>query len=159
MDRNEMYRLIIYVLTAMMIAGGQTGGQTPVEALIARYADVQGARYYSAQGIRMSMVRPMLKSTPIGPVASDVTQLDILKMQGTQPHERAQFQSALMQCLKTYDYYGKYDSKNGVVDIYVLRTGPQTVEELVIYNPAIWSLNAFRGDFTVDALISLDKSR
>ena len=132
--------------------------QTPVEKLIIKYEDVPGAKNFVAQGLKMTLARGLLKSTQVAPVASDVDQLYVLRMEEASQSERLRFVSDLHAVLKQYDYYGKQPSKNGEVDIYVHHTGPQTVDELVIYNPEIYSLNSLFGHFTVSELMALDQN-
>ena len=150
------YRRNIVVLVTLMLSVMVTmKAQTPVEQLIIKYEDVQGAKNFVAQGIKMTLARNLLKSTQVAPIASDVDQLYILRMGGTSQSERLRFLSDLKSALKQYDYYGTQPSKNGEVEVYVHHTGPQTVDELVIYNPEIYSLNSLYGHFTVSELLTL----
>ena len=51
--------------------------QTPVEKVMIKYEDVQGAKNFVAQGIKMTLARNLLKSTQVAPIASDVDELYI----------------------------------------------------------------------------------
>ena len=120
--------------------------QTPVEELILKYEGADGARSFNARGLSMVLARRLISSTPLAPVASDVTVVAVLKM--------ADVDNVLDE---GYKYYGKYPSKNGEVEVYVSYSGPQTVDELVVYNPAIYSLNSLYGKFTSESLMKIAK--
>ena len=130
--------------------------QTPVEEVISHYEDVKGARNFIATGGRMAIARSLLRNTEVAPIASEVEKLAVLKMQNAAPSVRVQFVGALDAALKGYEYYGRQATKNGEVDIYVLPSGSDTVSELVIYNPDIYSLNSLYGNFSVQTLLKLD---
>ena len=151
-----MFRNLLLIIAAMTVSAAFLSAQTPVEKVILKYENASGARNFIAQGLKMALARNLLKSTQVGPVASDVDQLYVLKMEGTSQAERLRFVSDLNEALKQYDYYGRQPSKNGEVDVYVHYTGPDTVDELVIYNPEIYSLNSLFGHFTAQELLALD---
>ena len=89
-------------------------------------------------------------------IAADVDELAVLKMGNVSEGERKQFESDLHDALKGYHYHGQEQSKNGLVDVYLLMAGGDEVEELVIYNPEIFSLNSLKGLFSVKSLLSLE---
>ena len=70
-----------------------------------------------------------------------------------------EFQKELNAALNSYQYYGKHDSKNGKVDVYVEVPENGYVRELVVYNPAIYTLNSLHGRFTVKSLLELSKEK
>lgn len=144
-------------MTLLVLASVRLFSQTPVEDLIIRYEDASGARNFMAQGLKMTLARKLLDATPLAPVAPDVERLYVLKMAAVPQSVRLHFVSDLHGALEKYEYYGTHSSKNGEVDIYILRSEPDTVEELVIYNPSIYSLNSLYGHFTMQELLSLDK--
>lgn len=150
-----MLKKIIVVLSACLVAFSAYA-QTPVEKVIIKYEDASGARNFIAQGLKMTLARKLLKSTPVAPIASDVDELAVLKMEDAAQKVRLDFVADLDNALKSYEYYGKQQTKNGDVDIYILRCGPDSVEELVIYNSVIFSLNSLHGDFTIEELLKLD---
>lgn len=131
--------------------------QTPVERVIEKYESVKGARYFLAKGASMRFARPILKKTPVAPIASDVDEVAVLKMEAASQYNRDMFDSDLESALKNYEYYGKHDSTNGIVDVYILKPQDDIVRELVIYNPELWSLNSLYGSFTVSSLLELNK--
>lgn len=148
-------RITVILLFVAVVAAY---AQTPVEALISKYEDVQGARNFIASGARMALARGLLKKTQVAPIASDVDELAVLKMADAPEHSRDMFASDLKAALKEYDFYGRQETKNGEVDIYILRSTGDYVKELVIYNPSILSLNSLYGTFTEKQLLQLDKS-
>lgn len=150
-----MLRKIAIILSASLLVFG-ANAQTPVEKVIIKYEDVSGARNFIAQGLKMTLARKLLKSTPVAPIASEVDELAVLKMENAAQKERLDFVADLDNALKSYEYYGKQLTKNGEVDIYILRRGPDSAEELVIYNSGIFSLNSLHGDFTIEELLELD---
>lgn len=150
-----MTKRIISVVIALVVASSALFAQTPVERVITKYEDSEGSRKFIAQGLKMTLARKMLNATPVAPISPEVDELYVLKMQNVPDDIRLTFVSDLKEALTSYVYYGKYDTKNGKVDIYVLRQGQDEVEELVIYNPGIYSLNSLHGDFTVEELLKI----
>ena len=145
------------MLTLLVMASISLSAQTPVEKLVLKYEDTDGARNFIAQGVGMSLARRFLKSTQVAPIAPDVDQLYILKMKNTSPDIQQMFARDLAAALRSYEYYGKQPSNNGEVNIYIHKTGPDTVDELVIYNPDNYLLNSLYGHFTVQELMNLEK--
>ena len=105
----------------------------------------------------MVLARRLLMSTQVAPIAKDVEELYILKMQDTSQSARTMFENDLKAALRSYEYYGKQPSRNGEVDVYIHRGQTGTVDELVIFNPAIDSLNSLSGSFTDSELLALKK--
>ena len=151
-----MFRKILPLILLLLSAAASLSAQTPAEKLIMKYKDTNGAREFDAEGIKMTFARTLIKSTTLAPVAQDVKELYVLRMGGVSKSVLPLFQFDLKAMLKNYSYYGKAPSKNGEVDVYIHRTGPHTVSELVIYNPAINSLTSLVGNFTVSELLALD---
>ncbi len=141
---------------SLLMSAYAASAQTPVERLISKYETVPGAKEIGAQGAKMALARVMIRQSPVAPIASDVDEVEILKMQGASRQYQNLFFKDLNAALKSYEYIGKHSSKNGEVDVYILKSGPETVRELVVYNPAIYSLNSFKGSFSVDALQKLE---
>lgn len=151
-----MYRMTFIVVTALLMCASAVYAQTPVERLIAKYADVQGAKEMDAEGAKMPVARIMIKQTPVASIASQVEKVSVLKMGGASKQYRSLFLKELGETLKSYDYIGLHDSKNGEVKIYILKSGPETVKELVIYNPELYVLNSLMGAFSMDDLQKLE---
>ena len=146
----------IFVLFLSVSGVALMSAQTPVETVISHYEDVKGARNFIATGGKMTIARSLLRKTEVAPIASEVEKLAVLKMQNATPSVRGEFVDELDAALKKYEYYGHQATKNGEVDIYVLLSGSETVSELVIYNPVIYSLNSLYGNFSVQTLLKLD---
>lgn len=155
---SVMFRKMLMMAAVMLGAAAGLSAQTAVEQVIIKYEDTSGARDFIAQGTRMILARRLLMSTQVAPIAKDVDELYILKMQDASQSARTLFENDLNTALKSYEYYGKQPSRNGEVEIYVHYTGPESVDELVIYNPSIYSLNSLYGHFSVQSLLSLDKT-
>ncbi len=145
------------MLLLLIFAASRLSAQTPVEKVIIKYGDTQGARNFMAQGLKMTLARKLLNSTPVAPISADVDKLAVLKMEGTSQNVRLHFVSDLNDAFKSYQYYGKFPSKNGDVDVYVHHNGQDSADELVIYNPAIYSLNSLYGQFTMQELLELER--
>lgn len=143
----------------MLLSALAASAQTPVETVILHYEDVRGARDFIATGGKMAIARSLLRNTEVAPIASEVEKLAVLKMANAAPSVRGEFVDELDEALKKYEYYGQQNTKNGVVDIYVLPSDSETVRELVIYNPSIFSLNSLYGTFSVQTLLQLDKRK
>ena len=153
---ERICRAIVMVL--LVFVAYPLCAQTPVEELILKYEGADGARSFNARGLSMVLARRLISSTPLAPVASDVTVVAVLKMADVQPSVQKHFVADLDNVLdEGYKYYGKYPSKNGEVEVYVSYSGPQTVDELVVYNPAIYSLNSLYGKFTSESLMKIAK--
>jgi len=147
-------RLIIILL---MFFPAVMSAQTPVEEVIVKYSEVKGARNFIAKGGKLALARSLLDRTPVAPVSDDVEELAVLKMMNVSQESKESFLNDLTDALKSYDYYGRQETKNGTVDIYVLKKTEDTVEELVIYNAGIYSLNSLYGNFTAESLLKLRK--
>ena len=148
--------LILACFTAFAQAGRQSD-QTPVQEVIFKYADSQGARNYIAEGVKLTLARKLMRTTPLAPIASDVDELAILKMEDVPRNIRARFVRDLDDALEHYKSYGTHPSKNGDVDVYILPAASDRVVELVIYNPEIYSLNSVHGNFTLSQLLQLEE--
>ena len=129
--------------------------QTPVEKIVTKYEDVKGSKELVAKGAKMVFARALIKQTPVAPIADDVTELAVLKMANASRSDQKLFYNDLMTALKGYLYCGRHDTRNGTVDVYIMPPSKGMVKELVIYNPAIYSLNSLYGEFSVESLLSL----
>ena len=65
---------------------------------------------------------------------------------------KSQFLKELRPVLRQYEYVGKSDSPNGEVDVYLSLESPDLVNEIVIYNPTLMTLNVLAGKFPVQDL-------
>ncbi|MBO5312192.1 MAG: DUF4252 domain-containing protein [Bacteroidales bacterium] len=147
-------RKILMIFAALLIWAG-AAAQTPVEELVVRYGEEKGVKDFVARGARMSLVRGFLGNYGLAPIADEVDQLYVMKLGNASAQVKDDFLADFKAAVKTYEYYGKTEGKNGVVDVYVLISGPETVSELVVYNPEIYVLNSLGGNFSVSSLLSL----
>lgn len=151
-----MFRNLMIML-ALAFTALSAAAQTPVEGVIEKYQDVEGARSFIATGTRLALAKGLIRRTQVGILADDVDELAVLKMQNASQYSQIKFKHDLRDALESYEYHGTHDSRNGTVDIYVLRARSGSIEELVIYNPAILSLNSLRGTFPEQSLMELEE--
>lgn len=147
---------IVLVFLAMMLVSSAWGG-TPVEDIVLKYEDVDGAKSLIAQGFVMKMARPLLKSYSIAPLADKVQGMSVLRMDKVDVEDREVFLDDMNKCLSLYVYVGKSDSPNGVVDAYVHLSAPDVADELVVYNPKLVALYSLKGEFTAEELLKISK--
>lgn len=155
--------LMFILICSLGIASAGVSGQdsdkdtedTPIEKLIKEYADVKGSRDFIASGSEMILARSLIRRTNLAPVASEVDVLEVLKMQNVAPDKLQEFEKDLKAALASYEYYGKADSKNGKVDVYLTRDKSGIVNELVIYNPQTQTLNSLKGSISPSTLESI----
>jgi len=148
-----MKHIIIVILLTLLSVDVFAG--TPAEDLICSYDGVKGARNIEVKGSRIKLARPILKKYPIGPMADLVTEVEVLNMGKAAEQDRQRFLEDLSNTLSHYRYYGKSDSPNGLVDVYVHLQTEEVVDELVIFNPDSLVLNILFGDFSVEDLLKL----
>ena len=145
-----MKRFIFIICLSFL--GIYSYAQTPVEDLIDKYREYQGASCLSLSGLELLMARPAILASPLASVASDVQKLMILHMDSTSYEVRNSFETNLYGSLGVYKQFGQYNSKNGVVEIYAKFSDADMVSELVIFNHNLWILNDIQGDFNVKSL-------
>lgn len=151
-----LYR-IIFAIALLSVSVSVAAQHTPVESLIQKYQESPGAKSFVAQGIKMFLARKLLEQTEVAPIADDVKVLYVIRMEGSPKGTRLHFISEMYEVLETYHYYGTIPAKSGTVDIYLKYSSPETVEELVIYNPEIYTLNSLFGTFTMQELLELSE--
>ena len=153
----NMIRYMIVSICALIFSMSGAYAQTPIEKLIDKYADVRGARDLIASGAEMRIARSLIRRTPLASIAPEVQVLEVLKMQNASRNDILMFERDLKEALETYEYYGQTEGANGMVDIYISKKSADTIDELVLYNPEIYSLNSLKGTFSVSELVSIDK--
>lgn len=129
--------------------------QTVAENFMCAHKDVKSAKYVEAKGARMTMVRPFLSKRSIAPVLEFVDGFTMLKLQHVDADLRDHHISDLLVMLKSYTYYGQWNSQDGIVDVYVNPSDPYSVEEIVVYNPSIMTLYSMIGKFPIERLLKL----
>lgn len=150
-----MFGKYLLSLTLWAVSLAMVHAQTPIEKLIIKYEDVKGSRELVLSGAKIAFARGLIRQTQVGSLADDVDELAVIKMENASDQDKARFRDDLVVTLKSYQYCGKHNGKNGVVDVYISPPHGEIVKELVIYNPAIYTLNSLYGEFTVDDLMKL----
>lgn len=153
MTLNIMKRLIIILI--YLCATGMVFAQTPVEKVITKYSDAKGAKDFIASGGEMILARSLIRKTPLAAIASDVEVLEVLMMQKAADNVILDFEKDIKDALQSYEYYGKAKGTNGMVDVYLNRSGKGIIDELVIYNPEIYSVNSLKGTLSTEKLQKL----
>lgn len=132
-----------------------SSAQTPVEKVISKYADVRGAKDLIASGGKMILARSLIRKTPLAAIAPDVDVLEVLKMQNAPTAAIKDFEKDFNAALKSYEYYGRTQGNNGLVDIYITMSDDDIIDELVIYNPEIYSVNSLKGSMRKTQLLEI----
>lgn len=151
MFKNLFISVLMLTVCCSLFAG------TPAEDVVEKYKDMKGARNLVARGIMMKMARPLMKDYQIAPLAHKVEELSVLRMDKTSPEIRQQFLKDLYEALSKYEYGGKSDTKDGIVDAYVHISGSDVADELVVYNPELCILYSCSGEFTRSELEKIQK--
>ena len=128
---------------------------TPAEVLIDKYQRVEGFKRVKAQGSTMAFARPVIKRYPIGPMADSVERVSVMRFNKAEADKNEAFMADFNKVMKQYQYYGKSETPDGLVDVYVHLESPDTVDELVIYNEHKETVNSLVGVFPVKSLLSL----
>lgn len=150
-----MKRVLLLFLSVFYAVGLWAG--TPIEELVVKYKEVRGTRSFCAEGVMMTFARPFLKSYPIAPLADNVEQMSVLKVEKVDDEVRKIFLQELGVALNTYIYTGKSDSPNGLVDAYVHLSSQDVADELVVFNPELMALYTLKGQFAVEDLRKINK--
>lgn len=150
-----MIRHIIIFIFLSLSAIGTAYAQSPIEEVFTRYENVKGSRDFIASGKEMTLARSLIRRTPLALIAPEVDVLEVLKMQNASKSDIDDFVKELETAFAHYKYYGKAETKNGLVDVYYTLNDAKNIGELVIYNPAIYSLNILKGNISASALLSI----
>lgn len=147
-------RRMLFVLVVLLSM--DAFADTPAEMFMGGYDDVKGAKHIEVKGGTMVFARPVIRKFPIGPMADLVEEVSVLNMSKTGSSEKDTFLAKLKVMLEmNYKYYGKSDTPNGIVDVYVHLASDDLADELVIYNPELFVLNSLVGKFPVEQLLKL----
>lgn len=158
-----MKRILLVLVTCLALsatydAAGQVH-DTPIADLIRNYKEERGVKKFLADGGKLSIARGFLKRYPVAPLAPDVTELCVLRFQGAPEDIQQAFLNDMREVLRQYQYVGMEDSPQGECEVYVLLASVDEVEEMVVYNPAIFSLTTLHGPFTAESLLKLSKNK
>lgn len=158
MKRILLTCLVLFAFSMSYEAVAQVH-DTPIADLIRNYKEERGVKKFLADGGKLNIARGFLKRYPVAPLAPDVTELCVLRFQGAPEDIQQAFLNDMREVLKQYQYVGMEDSPQGECEVYVLLTSVDEVEEMVVYNPAIFSLTTLHGPFTAESLLKLSKNK
>ena len=158
MKRILLVILMCFALSVTREVAAQVH-DTPIADLIRTYKEERGVKKFLADGGKLNVARGFLKRYPVAPLAPDVTELCALRLQGAPSDLQQAFLKDLREVLKQYQYMGMEDSPNGECEVYVLLVSVDEVEEMVVYNPAIYALTTLHGPFTAESLLKLSKNK
>ena len=145
------------IITSILAAVSLYAG-TPAEELILSKKDVKGVQVIEGKGFVMKFARAAIRKTPMKPLADQVTEVTVCKMDNASPDFIKEFTSELRKVLKGYQFYGVKPGEEGhPVEVYGNDPDKNIVREIVVYNPDNHSLFSLRGEYTVEELLSLDK--
>ena len=144
---------ILLILAAYSLYAG-----TPVEDLMNTTADIKGAQLIEGKGFVMKFARAAIRKTPMKPLAEQVTEVTVCKIDKASPDFINDFVTELRDVLKGYQFYGVKPGEEGApVEVYGNYPDKNIVREIVVYNPESHTLFSLRGEYTVEQLLSLDK--
>ena len=148
---------ILTIITSILAAVSLYAG-TPAEELILSTTDVKGVQVIEGKGFVMKFARAAIRKTPMKPLADQVTEVTVCKIDKASPDFIKEFTSELRKVLKGYQFYGVKPGEEGdPVEVYGNYPDKNIVREIVVYNPDNHSLFSLRGEYTVEELPSLDK--
>ena len=154
-----MMRIIAILLTAFLgsvsVSAQSSSETTPIEALIYKYDRQKGAKSLIAKGPAMTVARGLIRKSPAAPIADYVDELTVLNLGKASPQVIGKFLADLKGVLQLYDYMGKSNGTNGIVDVYVSRAKGEYIPELVVYNPKSVSVFSLKGDIPLATLDSM----
>ena len=151
-----MKRILAIVLSALISAAAFAG--TPAEDLMNSVKDKKGVQVIEAKGFIMNFARGAIRKTPMKPLADQVTEVTVCKMEKASPEFIREFEAEAREMLKGYQYYGVKPGEEGrPVETYGSFPVGNVVTEIVVFNPDMHSLFSLRGSYTIDELMSLDK--
>ena len=145
-----MKKYILILLT--LFVAFEMSALSPAESFVKKYEDLKGVRCIQVAGAKMRFARPVLKRYPIGPMSDCVNEVIVLNMEKASEQDKSHFIKELHRVLRQYEYVGKSDSPNGEVDVYLNLESPDYVDEIVIYNPELMTVNVLAGKFPVPDL-------
>ena len=143
---------ILIFATISLFAG------TPIEDLMGTTADIKGTQLFEGKGFVMKFARAAIRKTPMKPLADQVTEVTVCKVENAPPDFIKEFTSELREVLKGYQFYGVKPGEDGhPVEAYGNYPDKNIIREIVVYNPDNHNLFSLRGEYTVEDLLSLDK--
>ena len=151
-----MFDMRLFLIFLTIFAASEIFAATPAQTLIARNGSIKGAKKIEVSGAKMVFARPVLKRYPIGAMSESVDEVYVLNLKKVSPADLNAFMNEMNKVLRSYRYYGKSDSPDGLVDVYVHMKSDDLVDELVIFNPESFVVNSLIGEFPVNELLKID---
>ena len=151
-----MKRIFLTLLLAVASIFSYAG--TPAEDLINSATGTKGVQVIEATGFVMKFARSAIRKTPMKPLAEQVTEVTVCKMEKADPEFIRRFEGELRDTLKVYQYYGVKPGEEGrPVETYGNVPVDGVVTEIVVFNPDLHSVFSLRGRYTIEELMALDK--
>jgi hypothetical protein len=146
---------IISILAAASLYAG-----TPAEDLMLSVADAKGVQVIEGKGFIMKFARSAIRKTPMGPLADQVTEVTVCKMEHASPEFIQEYTKKLKDIMKSYQFYGVKIGQGGhPVEVYGNYPDNNIVRELIVFNPELNSSFSLRGEYTVEELLAIDKNQ
>lgn len=146
--------IISILATASLYAG------TPAEDLMLSVADAKGVQVIEGKGFIMKFARSAIRKTPMGPLADQVTEVTVCKMEHASPEFIQEYTKKLKDIMKSYQFYGVKIGQGGhPVEVYGNYPDNNIVRELIVFNPELNSSFSLRGEYTVEELLAIDKNQ
>jgi hypothetical protein len=151
-----MKRFITLIIS--IIASASLYAGTPAEDLMLSAAESKGVQVIEGKGFLMKFARSAIRKTPLKPLADQVTEVTVCKMEKAPEDFITGFVGELREILKAYQFYGIKPGEEGrLAEVYGNYPENGIVTELVVFNPELNSLFSLRGRYTVEELISIDQ--
>ena len=148
----------LFLTLALAVASIFSYAGTPAENLIKGLPDTKGVQVIEATGFLMKFARAAIRKTPMKPLAEQVSEVTVCKMEKAAPEFISRFEGELRDTLKVYQYYGVKPGEEGrPVETYGNVPVDGVVTEIVVFNPDLHSVFSLRGRYTIKELMALDK--
>lgn len=149
---------LLTVILSLLAAANLFAG-TPAEDLMLSVMDAKGTQVIEGKGFLMKFARAAIRKTPMKPLAEQVTEVTVCKLEKAPKDLVEGFVGELREVLKGYQFYGIKPGEEGrLAEVYGNYPENGIVTELVVFNPVLNSVFSLRGKYTVEELESLDKS-
>ena len=123
-------------------------------------ADAKGVQVIEGKGFIMKFARSAIRKTPMGPLADQVTEVTVCKMEHASPEFIQEYTKKLKDIMKSYQFYGVKIGQGGhPVEVYGNYPDNNIVRELIVFNPELNSSFSLRGEYTVEELLAIDKNQ
>ena len=111
---KRILAIIFLTLAAISLYAG-----TPAEELMLSIMDVKGVQVIEGKGFVMKFARAAIRKTPMKPLAEQVTEVTVCKIDRTSQDFINDFVTDLRNVLKSYQFYGVKPGEEGApVEVY-----------------------------------------